>query len=117
MDTIKTILERVAGIPVYKNEAPEDAVYPYVVFEARRLSATNFLENYLLEINVWDKYHTYSRVEHFIKKIEKGLDREYDLGKDGLIICYKGNSQPVPDENKQIKRMREQFDMIVVERR
>lgn len=114
---IEEMLENVTGFKAYEMEAPEDAAYPYIVFEARRLSVVDYIENFVLEINVWDKNKTYNRVNGITDKIEKALDHERNLNDKKLGIFYKGNRQAVLDEDKQIKRVREQFDMIVIERR
>lgn len=112
---IKSILEDATGFDVYDRQAPDSAKYPYIVFEARRLSVVDYIENFVLEVNVWDKYRTYSRVDDIAKKIDKALDHERNLDK-GLMVFYEGIKQPVLDDNKEIKRIRSQFDVVVIER-
>lgn len=114
---IQELLKTGTEWPVYEFEAPEEASYPYIVFEARRLSASEGIDNYVLEVNAWDKHDTYARVTTVMKELEQAINREHVLNDDELLIVYKGGSQSVPDENKQIKRIREQFDLIVVGRR
>ena len=114
---IKEVLMNATGFDAYEMEAPDNANYPYIVFEPRRISVVDYIENFVLEINVWDKNKTYNRVDGITDKIEKALDHEHNLNKKKLGVFYKGNRQPVLDEDKQIKRVREQFDMIVIERR
>lgn len=97
----------------YHLEAPESAVYPYAVHEERKVTQ-NSTEIYTVEINVWDKYKTYSRVEKLADEIEKALDREY-ISKSGVFIVLHANyKQNVDDPDKQIKRMQVVMDANVL---
>ena len=111
---LKDELEDYLG--AYYMEAPEGATYPYAVFELNRLSENDERQAILLEINVWDKHRYYSRAEEMMDTIEKNLHGYGQLSNDDIFYCFNGSRKPIPDEDKQIKRIREQFELYYYER-
>ena len=111
---LKDELEDYLG--AYYMEAPEGATYPYAVFELNRLSENDERQAILLEINVWDKHRYYSRAEEMMDTIEKNLHGYGQLSNDDIFYCFNGSRQAIPDEDKQIKRIREQFELYYYER-
>lgn len=107
-------LEQLIG--AYPEEAPKDATYPYKVFSTKRLSETDEKQIYSLEINVWDQHRYYSRAESIMDELEHKLHRCNHLTEKYLIRIFKGQRQNVVDPDKEIKRVREQFEMQVYER-
>lgn len=103
-------------IGAFYEEAPEEAEYPYHVFSARRLSDSDGRMNYVLEVNVWDQHRYYSRAENMMDELEQKLHRCNHITDDFLIRIFKGQRQNVPDSDKTIKRVREQFEMHVYQR-
>lgn len=116
-NTVKTMLESVTDIPVFYERAEKDARYPYFVFECRRLSGGNGVEKYVLEVNGWDQASTSSRIEAKMDELEAAIHTLKHNNRDGVVIIYKGPKAPVDDEDKSIRRCREQFEMQVCERR
>ena len=108
---LKKELESLTG--AFCEEAPADASYPYSVFSARRLSESDGRMNYILEINVWDQHNYYSRAESMMDELEQKLHRCNHVTNDFLVRIFKGQRQNVPDTDKTIKRVREQFEMHV----
>lgn len=111
---LKDELEEYLG--AYYMEAPEHAKYPYAVFELNRLSENDERQAIILEINVWDKHKYYSRAEEMMDTIEGLLHGTYELSNSDIFYCYNGARQPIPDDDKQIKRIREQFELYYYER-
>lgn len=112
--SLKKELENLTG--AFCEEAPKDAVYPYSVFSARRLSESDGRMNYVLEINVWDQHNHYSRAESVMDELEQKLHRCNHITNDYLIRIFKGSRENVSDSDKTIKRVREQFEMHVYQR-
>lgn len=102
---------------VYYIEAPETATYPYAVFEVRKTVVRDGIANYNLEINVWDKYKSWSRCETIADRIENALDREVIMTDTFNGRLYDGYKQHVDDPDKQIKRIQVTMDMIIAERK
>ena len=114
MRSLKDELEEY--LSAYYVDAPEDAEYPYVVFELTRTQEDYDRQSYILEINVWDKHKYYSRAEAKMDDIEKLLNGCYELSTQDLFYVFNGNRQVVPDDDRQIKRIREQFELYYYER-
>ena len=110
---LKKELETLTG--AYYEEAPDDAKYPYVVFSMRRLSGDEGPQHYVLEINAWDQGEYYSRAEGVMDALEKKLHRCNYIAERHLIRIFRGARQNVPDPDKTIKRVREQFEMRIYE--
>ncbi len=97
-------------------EAPKDIPYPYAVFSAKRINEMDGRQAYSLEINVWDRHQYYSRAENMMDELESKLHRCNHLTDGFLIRIFRGQRQNVPDQDREIKRIREQFEMYVYER-
>lgn len=109
--SLKKEIERITG--AYCEEAPETVEYPYKVFSMRRLSDSEGFQNYVLEVNVWDKHQYYSRAESIMDELEQDLHRCNCITEDFVIRIFRGQRQNVPDTDKAIKRVREQFEMHI----
>ncbi len=99
----------------YHENAPRNAAYPYAVFTATQLGEDDGKQTYSLEVNVWDQNEYYSRAESRMDALEGKLHRCNFQGRGFLIRIFKGRRQNVPDPDKSIKRVREQFEMQVYE--
>lgn len=112
--SLSQVLEELTG--AYYEEAPKDTAYPYAVFSMRRISESDGRQSYSLEINAWDQNAYYSRAENMMDALEKKLHQTNRLTEEYLIRTFKGARQNVPDQDKSIKRVREQFELYVYER-
>lgn len=111
---LKRELEMLIG--AYYEEAPEGAEYPYMVFSVKRLSDNEGKQIFRLEVNVWDQNEYYSRAEGMMDALEQKLHRCNHMTDGFLIRIFRGSRQNVPDPDRTIKRVREQFEMQVFER-
>lgn len=103
------IKELITGIDVYIDEAPLSAEYPYAVIELERINADT-VSRHQLEVNVWDKYKTYSRVDKYADDIESCLDREKYINAAFSFVIHKDSLRGhIVDEDKEIKRVRTLF--------
>ena len=114
MRLLKDELEDYLG--AYYMEAPESATYPYAVFELRRMVEDYERQSIILEVNVWDKHRYYSRAEEMMDTIEGLLHGTYELSNNDIFYVFNGNRQNIPDDDKDIKRIREQFELYYYER-
>lgn len=113
MGSLEKALEELTG--AYREEAPGDAAYPYMVFSARRLTEEAGRQTYALEVSAWDQHPYYSRAESMMDALERKLHRCNYMTEGHLIRIFRGARQNVPDPDKAIKRVREQFEMHVYE--
>ena len=86
------------------------------VFSEKRLSEDGGRLTYSLEVNAWDQNPYYSRAESMMDCLEKKLHRCNFQTERFLIRIFKGPRQNVPDPDRSIKRVREQFEMHVYEK-
>lgn len=107
-DLIKSALSD-SSYSVYADEAPQNAKYPYVVFEVSKSSAEVFPFVGYLDVNVWDNYKTYSRVDSIMDLIESKLRNEYFQNNAVGFRCFDGDRSHIVDTDKAIKRTKEKF--------
>ncbi len=96
------------GYSVYAYQAPENASYPYVVFDVTQTTADDVKVG-ILEVNVWDLWQTHSRADSLLDDIESKLRDSFYKSQGAQFRCFLGDRQHVPDEDKAIKRVREKF--------
>ena len=113
MASLEKVLEELTG--AYCEEAPEGAAYPYLVFSARRMAEDAGRQVYALEVSAWDQHPYYSRAGSMMDGLERKLHRCNYMAGGHLIRIFKGARQNVPDSDKTMKRVREQFEMHVYE--
>lgn len=114
-EALTKVIQQVVGDKIFYQSAPQEEKYPYYVYELRRLDTNNSVDKYILEINAWDMNNTSSR-------IEKGMDRidslngfkQIEKADSFAFVIYKGKRDPVDDEDKRIKRIREQMELTVI---
>lgn len=102
---------------VYHELADEDALYPHVVFGFRRLDLNDISrQDYVLEINVWDKRSSTTVVDDITDSIENLLQAE-NLPQDHVLpTFYLIDRSNIPDEDKLIRHRRIQFQIQNYER-
>lgn len=104
------IAENISGdYQLFPNDAPPEAVYPYAVFEVSSLTGDESVISGYLEVNVWDRYNTYSRVDTILDKIEAKLKNKFFSNEKIAFRCFYGDRNHIIDEDKEIKRTREKF--------
>lgn len=92
---------------VYPNNAPDSASFPYIVF--RTTDFGRMLESCVhegeIDIDLWDNYETYSRIESMIDDIDEAL--EDIIIEDAHVQCrvYPGTHRIVEDSDKAIKHI------------
>lgn len=107
-------VEGATGKPCFYERAELSTAYPYSVLEFQRLSDTEGVERYTLEVNVWDKYATYSRVNAIADALERELDKTVLNIDTAVITVHKDGRQIVDDEDKAIRRIRLQMELIII---
>lgn len=106
------ILATLNNYTVYYGQAPESAKYPYAVIEVRPYNTTVIPHDGIMEINVWDSYKTHSRADALMDNIEATLgEGNYYSDTYASFRAFSGQRQYVEDNDKQIKRVREQFQI------
>lgn len=102
---------------VYHELADKDAVYPHIVFTFRRIDLQDLSrQDYILEVDVWDKEKDTTRVDNLADSVEnlfqaKNLPQEHILPTFYLI-----DRRNILDEDKNIKHRQIQFQIQNYER-
>lgn len=100
------------GRPVSFRDIPDSSQFPYIVYDLRRLTADSETESgqYVFEVNVWGRA-TSTEVSDILDGVESIFHRFQWIDENCEITVYPGQRQFVDDEDKIIKRIREQFEM------
>lgn len=115
IERIKALLDQTKCAVGYL-EVPDKTEMEYIVFELRRISESDGIETYTLEINVWGK-DDQQKVEHLMDGIEDLISRYTDIDIECQFTIHIGaNRQSVIDPDKRIKRIREQFEVEFIRR-
>ena len=102
---------------VYFEIANEKALYPHIVFNFRRIDLGDlWRQDYILEVDIWDKQDSSLRVDDLADSVENILQAE-NLPQDNVLpTFYLIDRQNIPDENKEIKHRRVLFQIQNYER-
>ena len=102
---------------VYHEIANEKKLYPHIVFEFRRIDLGDlWRQDYILEVDIWDKQDSSQRVDNLADQVENLLQAENLPQNNVLPTFYLIDRQNIPDEDKEIKHRRVQFQIQNYER-
>ena len=89
---------------VFFEQATDDALYPHVVFNFRTIDLGDLSrEDYILEIDVWDKGNSTTQVDELSDKIEDLLQAKNLPQTHILPTIYKIDRKAILDQDKSIK--------------
>lgn len=102
-----------AGHTAYADEAPDNATYPYVVYSINSFSYEDIRDDIILDIDIWDYYANYSRVEAMADAIEAAFEGlvVHDDAATVLPQFFRYIRTKVPDTDKKIKRINLKFEI------
>lgn len=97
--------------------ADDKALYPHIVFDFRRLDLGDLSrQDYILEVNIWDKGTSSVQVDELADNVETLLQAQ-NLPQDHVLpTFYLIDRQNIPDDDKAIKHRRIQFQIQNYER-
>lgn len=102
---------------VYHEIANEDAVYPHIVFNFRRIDLQDFSrQDYILEVDVWDKGTSTTAVDNLADSVENLLQGKNLPQKTVLPTFYLIDRRNILDEDKSIRHRQIQFQIQNYER-
>ncbi len=101
---------------VYQEEAPQEAVYPFVVYRLPTSTETEERrEDFILEVDVWDNPPDGSTVtlQQLADEIDRALHRTVYLDPGGkwITMIYRINRMMVPDPDPEIRRRQLRYDL------
>ena len=90
---------------VFFHVAPQDAIYPYVVFDLPNSIDSGTLENFVLDVDVWDDNLDTTELETLVATIDDELHKKIVLVDDKVgFTIYRDNRMTLADEDPRIKR-------------
>lgn len=102
---------------VYHELADKDAVYPHIVFTFRRIDLQDLSrQDYILEVDVWDKEKDTTRIDNLADSVENLLQAKNLPQEHILPTFYLIDRRNILDEDKNIKHRQIQFQIQNYER-
>ena len=97
---------------VYYEQARDNAMYPHIVFSFRNIDLGDLSrQDYILEVDVWDKGTSTSNVEELSDKVED-LFHCQNLPQNHILpTFYKIDRKSIHDPNKNIKHRQIRFQI------
>lgn len=92
---------------VFHRQASSIAQFPYIVYKI-----TDIGDSKELEIDYWDRNNSSETIENLADNIEKLLDEEVvSSSEHSFVIYYNNDRKFVDDEDKNIQRVNETFEI------
>ena len=104
--TLRTAHER-----VYKEIAPQDATFPYVVYRLPTSNDTEGREDFILEIDIWDNNTNTTALETLTESIDRKLNRFKYVDSKLSACSYRINRMMIPDPDTSIKRRQLRYEI------
>lgn len=100
---LQTKLKTIAS-NVYFEQAVDDAIFPHIVFSFRTIDLGDLSrQDYILEVDVWDKGTDTTAIDTMVDRIENLLQAE-NLPQDNILpTFYLIDRKSVIDSDKDIK--------------
>lgn len=97
---------------VYYEQANDDGLYPHIVFSFRQIDLGDISrQDYILEVDVWDKSRSTYNIEELSDNVEDLLHCE-NLPQDRILpTFYKIDRKSILDPNKDIKHRQIRFQI------
>jgi hypothetical protein len=92
---------------VYYQHAPNEAVYPYLVYDFPNSTDDGLMERFVLEVDGWDRPTDgdTTSLETLMDNADKELHRKVIVVNGELaLIFYRENRLSLPDDDQRIKR-------------
>lgn len=103
-------LDALTTISIYSKEAPENAVFPYVVFSFPSSSITyNLRDDRICELNFWDDSYDSSGIQTAIEAIKAGFNLYWQTESSGFYrsdLIFEGE---IPEVRPNITRYQQRY--------
>lgn len=103
--------------PVYFEQAPSGASYPYIVFKVPdSVNVESDRQDYSLIIDVWDNQADTTALENLTSDVDKLLHKLRVTDENQFLMFERENRLMIPDEDTAIKRRQLQYTVKQYER-
>ena len=98
---------------VYFEEAADNALYPHIVFAFRTIDLGDLArQDYILEVDIWDKGTSTTQVDELSDKVEDLLQAKNLPQTNILPTFYKIDRKSIKDEDKSIKHRKVELEIL-----
>jgi hypothetical protein len=102
---------------VYFQAAPDDAIFPYLVYDLPNSVDDGYLEQFVLDVDGWDTTTDTTVLETLMDNMNKSLDGMTSTV-DGLIMSfYLDNRLSLLDDDPRIRRRKYTYQVRTYQRR
>jgi hypothetical protein len=100
---------------VYQENAPQDGLFPYVVYRMPTSTENEWREDFILEIDIWDKPQDGSTVtlQQLSDAIDRALNRTRYVSTDRKwsTRIHRVNRLMIPDPDETIRRRQLRYEL------
>jgi hypothetical protein len=89
---------------VYHINAPDQAVFPYIVYTMQTSDNGEFTELITLDIDGWDNTADETQLETMMQTVNDGLNKKVISMDDWAVVFYNESKLELTDEDPRIKR-------------
>lgn len=90
---------------VHAEQAPDDAVYPFVVYDLPNSIDDGVMENFVLELDFWDDKTDTTELEALCEDVDSALHRRTVKVSSSLAATfYRENRLQIRDTDKRLRR-------------
>jgi hypothetical protein len=97
---------------VYFEDAPRDAVFPYVVYSLVNSIDDGSMENFMMDVDGWDNRTDTTQLETIMHAVDQALHRKtIMITSDTSLTMYRENRLVLNDEDERIKRRKYKYQV------
>jgi len=105
---------------IYHSSAPDNATFPYLVYDLPNSNDDGTLEQFVLDVDAWDlpAGGDTAALETLIDSADKSLHRKtFTINDDLAVTFYRENRLTLTDDDPNIKRRKYTYEVRTFERR
>jgi hypothetical protein len=108
IDLLTAIQSKLSNVTTkaYLEEAPSNTVFPYITYKLTSSNSPyeNNLEEFILEIDVWDNQSDTTALETLATNIDIELQRSMKIQGNANVRFYRVSRLMIPDTDETIRR-------------
>lgn len=112
-----TAILRAIFARVYYEDAPDDALFPYIVYSFGASYSNRYNEIVPLDIDVWDNNSSSANVDEIVADLKRNLEGLRYIDDEIQFVLYYDRMLDTDSEDKTLKRKTVSFELRYAERR